>query len=107
MTKCALWYWRYHSPSYELCEDEAEAASMAVSIEDADDGSVVGVQFPDGRIVKVGDWDAYRAEEERRSREWRSRSAVPPTPTRTIREPFTGQTLTVDTDEPPWLGQSS
>jgi hypothetical protein len=105
----ALWYMRYHSPGYWLCEDEEEAASMALGMEDAGNGVALGVQFPDGRTIARGDWPAYaeaqRRQDEAERRAWAEQEAAPPRPMREIKDPFGGRALKVESDEPSWLGQ--
>lgn len=95
-TQCALWYWRYHSPHYEIHDSEEEAAASALEMTDKAEGWPDGVQFADGRTVRLDDWPAYREAQARRDK------ASPPS--RKIKHPFDGQTLTVDADEPEWLG---
>jgi hypothetical protein len=105
MTECAVWYMRYGASSYELCDDEAEAVSYAYGLESAEEGYVSGLQFADGRLIKRDDWQALDDYEKERLAAMRA--AVPlsaPKPTRSIRDPFDGQTVDADVDEPSWLG---
>lgn len=104
--QCAVWYMRYGSVGYELCDDEREAAGFAYELEDSGNGSVTGVQFADGRVVKRDDWQALASYEEEleRSASERAANAPPPPPTRNIRDPFYGQSVSADVDDPDWLG---
>lgn len=107
-TQCALWYMRYFQVYYDLCESEEEAATNAVAMQDAGSGSVLGVQFPDGRTVKREDWTAFDDAQTSWDQHWdevteRTRNA-PKVPTRAIRDPFEGKDLTTPIDAPAWLG---
>lgn len=108
--QCALWYWRHNVIEYEVYDSEAEAASAAVGMEDYGNGVPIGVQFPDGRTIRQDDWVAYRdavakarADEEARSARQKD---APPIPTRQVKDPFEGRPVTVEADEPEWLGVS-
>lgn len=105
--ECALWYWRYQVVYYEICGSEADAARFAVATEEHGDGVPIGVQFPDGRTVRVNDWPAY---DEAQRTFWAvddasAEAARAERPTRQITDPFKGQQLAVDADEPSWLGK--
>jgi hypothetical protein len=106
--RCAVWYMRYGASSYELCEDEREAIHFAYALEDAENGVVGGVQFADGRLIEREAWQALADYREQRYREWRateaSASSASPTPTRQARDPFGGQSVSVDAGDPGWLG---
>jgi hypothetical protein len=108
MTEVALWLMRYHSPDYLLCDDEAEAASTALAIEDQGSGVPLGVQFPDGSTIKVDEWPVYAAAKQRqREAERQERAnwqAAPRPPMREARDPFRGQPVRIELEEPAWLG---
>jgi len=104
----ALWYWRHHAISFEIYDSERDAAGAAVYMEDYEQGSPIGIQFPDGRTVHLDDWPAYHEEEERRRAQEKADSAkraATPRPTRKVLDPFEGRAVTVDDDEPVWLGK--
>lgn len=105
---CAVWIWRYGRPDYELADSEEEAARIAVSIEDAESGAIAGVQFSDGRVIRSEEWAAFKAESDRRFKEWREQvaqaPAVPPTPKRMVQFPFGSDKVEIEADEPGWLG---
>ena len=106
MSEVALWYWRHGSIDYDLCDNEEDAASMAVHMGDYGEASVEGVQFPDGRVVKIAKWPAFaEAVRQQRQREAEQRAAAAvPRPQRTITAPFGGRKIEIDADEPDWLG---
>lgn len=109
MTECALWYWRHHAPSFDLCDDEQEAVRRALYLEDDGEGVPIGVQFRDGRTVEMADWAVYRAARDRRDADNQKRvkemaAALKARPTRQIVHPFDGKPLTIDADEPEWVG---
>lgn len=109
MTACAVWYWHYGSPDYELCASEEEAASFAVGLEDSGNGSVKGVQFEDGRFVERDAWGAYEARERQQDelakRMVREAAAQPKPATRQVGLPFDpSRKIHVLADAPPWLG---
>lgn len=110
MSDCALWYMRYYHAYYDLCASEEEAATDGVAMEDAEAGVVLGVQFPDGRIVKRGDWEAFHEARRRWDESWRAaeeqRKATPPPPSRKIKDPFEGREVSAPLDAPGWLGAS-
>lgn len=111
----ALWTIYHYSPSYEIYDDEAEAAVMAVAMQEdnlGEYGVVMGVQYEDGRALSREDWPAYRAELERRRAEGAARAAAaasqprkPAPPQRLIKDPFCGYAMDIDTSEPAWLGK--
>ena len=111
----ALWTIYHYSPSYELYEDEAEAASMAVVMQEyelGDHGVVMGVQYDDGRALSPENWPAYQAERDRRAAEDASRAAEAasrprdrPPPQRAIEDPFCGYAMDIDVSEPEWIGK--
>ena len=104
---CALWYSSYHSPYYEICDDEREAAGRAWGIADSGTGAVLGVQFPDGRLIEADAWpllEQVTREYEEAGRGERQRPRGQP-PQRKIRDPFRHWELSVDASEPGWVGQ--
>lgn len=106
MGQLALWYYRYGGTYYELCESEEEAAGFAYGMSDAGSGSVIGVQFPDGRIIAREDWTFYKGYEEKMwaSKEELYSSYVSP-PMREVRNPFhTVYTVSIEADSPSWIG---
>lgn len=108
MTECAVWYMRYGGANYELCDSEEDAVRYAYALAESEEGSVMGVQFADGRLVERDQWQALTDYVEQRWREWRDseskRSAAPPPPSRRVRDPFDGQQVAADADVPDWLG---
>lgn len=109
---CALWYWRHFAVTYEIFDGyakytaEQEAAQFAVHLEDVGSGVPIGVQFSDGRTIWVNDWTAYReAMEQRDEREETEKREYVPPEMRTIFDPFRGKSLSVEVDEPAWLGR--
>jgi hypothetical protein len=108
----ALWIMRYDRPDYDLYDSEAEAATMAVYHEDVilhENGIPLGVQFDDGRVLRMEDWPRFAAERRDRAIERAAKAAVPepaPRPVRAIRDPFEGKPLEVDAAEPAWLGMA-
>jgi len=101
----ALWYMRSHSPGYELCVDEREAAGCAWAMQDSGSAAPLGVQFSDGRLIDADHWPLldqvtreYHAADEHRASE-------PEPPQRNICDPFGGRDLTVAESEPAWLGK--
>lgn len=110
--ECALWYrTRYGDLDYEIFGTEAETARHAAYMSNYSNGYPVGVQFADGRTVRAADfaaWPAFKvAQEEVRAAEERRAEAFrvdAERPKRQIRDPFEGRALTVDADEPDWLG---
>lgn len=111
----ALWTIYRYSPSYEFYDDEAEAAVMAVAMQEdnlGEYGVVMGVQYEDGRALGREDWPAYQAELERRRAEDATRAAAaasqprkPAPPQRVIKDPFCGYEMDIDINEPGWLGK--
>lgn len=110
--QCAVWYFRYYQIYYEVCDSEREAANYAVGLVEWENGSPQCVQFPDGRVLSMGDWPAY-AEAERRMLEAEKERAArlasaPPRPTRKVKAPFgDGRQVEVDADDPAWLGRGA
>lgn len=106
---CAVWYMRYFRPEYELCADEKEAAEYAVAVFDGGSGSILGVQFADGRTIPVNDWNFFdetmkRLDAENEARIAAQKAVVPP-PAREALDPFNGEPLKIELDEPAWLGR--
>lgn len=104
MTEVALWYWRYYSMRYDIWDSEEEAAGIGAAMEADGGGVVAGVQFPDGRLIRAGEWNALEAARQRRERA--ERGYVPPElpPQRKIKAPFDGGMIDIDAGEPSWLG---
>lgn len=104
--QCAVWYMHYGSARVVLFANEREAAGFAYELADSGSGAVTGVQFADGRLVKRDDWQALDDYEDEvlRSASARAANAPPPPPTRKVRDPFDGQSVSVDADDPAWLG---
>jgi hypothetical protein len=100
----------HHHPVFALCDTEAEAASLAVSLEDGEECVIMGVQYDDGRVIAREAWPVFLAEIDRREAERKARAAayVPPAGPRhvprVIRDPFEHFTLEVHRDTPAWLG---
>lgn len=107
---CALWYFRHFCPVYYLARDEAEAAGAAVSLLDYGEGNPIGVQFPDGRLIRRENWPEFaaaraRAEAEHAEHEARRAAGPPEPPARRALDPFDGQALMIPADDPAWLGR--
>lgn len=105
--ECALWYWQHGAMAYALHDSEAEAAAAAAAMEEYEHGAPVGIQFPDGRLVRAAGWPAYREAQRAILAAARARhEAQPrPRPTRQVIDPFNGKPVSVDVDEPSWLGR--
>lgn len=101
---CALWFWRYMNIEYEIFDHEIEAAKFASTMEDNDFGSPVGLQYSDGRTVKVEDWQAFKDAQKTYELARKTMSPIPPRPTRLILNPFDGAPKRIDAEEPKWLG---
>ena len=106
---CALWYMEYGRCAYVLCDDEADAASFACSMEDQEYGIALGIQFVEGRTIERDAWPALDAERDRRDAEYVKRQAEikarPPIPKREVRDPFGGRQVEVEATAPAWLGK--
>ena len=108
-SECALWYVRYHSPDYELCESEEAAARLGAGMMENGDCSVLGVQFPDGRTIDVDNWPAW--DEAQRwmdagyARMEEERARQPKPVMRKVCDPFNGWALEVKATEPEWVGR--
>jgi hypothetical protein len=102
----AVWFLRYNRPDYDLMDDEDSAARLAVAIEEEGNGSILGVQFADGRTHKADQWRALHDARRRSQEFWKERQANPPAPrpTRKARDPFMGKDLDIEISEPGWLG---
>jgi hypothetical protein len=108
---CALWFSRYYNIDYQLFATEEEAARFSVHMHEDAQGVTLGVQFADGRTVKVEDW-AFRDEVEQRM--WREgteraarQAALPPRPFRKAHDPFAGEPIEIELSEPAWLGRQA
>jgi hypothetical protein len=102
----ALWFWRFHSITYDIYDSESGAADAAVYLEEYESGVPIGIQFSDGRTVRVEDWPEYvEADARREARIEAKRAVTPPCPTRRVLDPFEGQSVVVDGDDPSWLGK--
>lgn len=103
---CALWYERWHQTRYDLFDSEQGAADYAVYLTEEGEGQPLGVQFADGRTLKVDDWPAYAARKQRWEENERADAArvVEPRPTRKVRDPFTDAVVDVEVSAPGWLG---
>lgn len=102
---CAVWYVGRYGVDFDTCTDEAEAASVAAGLHNGDEAAtILGVQFADGRLVKAEEWQAFADARKRSAAMWAEAAARPQPATRTIRDPFTGEALEVEVDEPDWLG---
>jgi len=102
----ALWYSRYMSSDYELCDSEDAAAGLGVGMEDSGGAVVLGVQFADGRTIERDSWPAFAAAQERfRQAEGEARDKPRPVvPEREVLDPFRGRSLKIRASEPQWLG---
>jgi hypothetical protein len=105
----ALWTVKYGAPDYYLFESEAEAAGYAAYLTEwVEEGrNPLGIQFADSRALPLKSWPAFADEQERREAERKAKAALPPEPQppmRTVRDPFGGQALEIEADEPAWLG---
>jgi hypothetical protein len=103
---CAVWYIDdYGQIRYDLDIDEESAARMAVAYDG--DGTVLGLQWADGRTIPAGEWRAF-AEARRRLRQLeqdRRDNPQPPVPTRRTNDPFRGRPIDIEVTEPGWLGR--
>lgn len=104
----ALWYWTTYGPDVMVCDNESDAANIAVAMDDSDTASSpLGAQWSDGRIVGCREWAAYLLAEAKQEAERRARMANPPPtrPTRTVVCPFyPDQSCRIDASEPSWVG---
>ncbi len=107
---CALWYYRDHTLTYDLYDDERDAAGQAQWMRAHCEGVPVGVQFADGRTILAENWPELAADEERArlaeaKRKAERATAPPPPPPRFRHDPFgSGDMVTVDADDPEWVG---
>lgn len=105
MTQCAVWFMRYGSADYELCDDETEAASYAYHLAESGDGALLGVQFADGRTIAADHWEAPGRYAEEVKRAEAQRPTPPPPAMRKVRDPFSKQLTEVLARDPSWLGE--
>lgn len=104
--ECAVWYDGRGGIDYDLCDDETEAASVAAGLYESDDApTILGVQFADGRLVKADQWEAFTQAKKAQAAMWAEAYARPRPAMRTVRDPFTGEAVDVEADEPGWLGR--
>lgn len=101
---CALWFHRHLLVDFEIYGREYDAAAAAAYMAEYEHGVPIGVQFSDGRTIKVEDWQAFKDAEERLQKNQETIRAMPPRKTRLILNPFDGSPKRVDFDEPMWLG---
>lgn len=105
----ALWFWRHYSITYDIYDNERAAADAAVYLEEYESGVPIGIQFSDGRTVRVEDWPEYAEADARREARIEAdrtkRAVAPPRPARRVLDPFEGQSVVVDGDDPSWLGK--
>lgn len=108
LNRVAVWYRdELDRTTYDLFDDERTAALDAAGFEASNGpGSVLGVQFPDGRAVPAAEWAAMD-EGRRRLRQFAIQNAqavaVEPEP-HTVRDPFTLTAVEVTCGDPAWLG---
>jgi hypothetical protein len=117
---CAVWFrspqghraetpGRGHHITCELFDSEQDAARFAVHFDAEWQGIALGVQFSDGRTLKVDQWPAYaerRGQWEAVERSRQSGSALHHVPMRPTRDPFTGEAVEVGAFQPAWLGRA-
>lgn len=105
----ALWYLRYGNADYDLHDSEREAADSAVYMEDDCQGIALGIQFPDGRTIARDSWPEFAAAGGRRNEAYEQsrarQAAAEPRPVRKASDPFSGQPVEIEADEPAWLGR--
>jgi hypothetical protein len=104
----AIWFRTWDNRiDFDLDDTEQEIAEWAVAQEDSDyPSTILGVQFKDGRTITAREWPAL-AEARRRARQAeqdRRDNPLPPTPKRTVHDPFTGSQVQIEADDPDWLG---
>jgi len=106
-TPVALWYWRHHTPDFDLFGSEDEAARAGFHMEQDGHATVTGVQFPDGRTIARGEWAAWTAAAEQIERAEREEDERRKSqPVRKVRAPFSGGcVIEIDAGEPPWIGE--
>lgn len=103
---CAVWYVSRYNIEYDLCSDEDEAAKTAAALYEADDTpTMLGVQFADGRLIKINEWPAFAEAVQARSAMWAEARDRPAPATRPARDPFTGAEVAIELTEPSWLGE--
>jgi hypothetical protein len=103
----AVWYVNDEArAAYDLFHTEPDAALSAAGLEFSQGrGSVLGVQFADGRLVPATDWSALEVGRQRRREFEAARAAaVDAEVFRTVRDPFTSAEVEVTGDDPAWLG---
>lgn len=102
---CAVWFWRNFIMEYEIFDHEIDAARYAVALLENEEGAPVGLQYSDGRTVKVENWRAYEEAEKVYNAARNSRPPMAPPSTRIILNPFDGSPKRVDAGQPKWLGK--
>lgn len=107
---CALWYWSHGFMRVTLCDDENEAIDDGIAMQNHEQGSVAGIQWSDGNYIPVEQWEAFKAEDNRRfelmMEEAKAAATKPKPATRTVQAPFDdGWTVEVSVDAPSWLGR--
>lgn len=58
--RCVVWWVHYGSAWFRLATDEDDAVRIAYGVTNSDEGSLLGVQYADGRAVKDDQWEAYQ-----------------------------------------------
>jgi hypothetical protein len=102
----AMWVVRNGRVDLDLYGDEAEAAHMAafyLSGGTDDYYEILGLQYPDGRLLRFADWDISAALARQRELQ-AARLAAPPLPRHLTRDPFTGAEVWIHDSDPAWLG---
>jgi hypothetical protein len=104
---CALWYERFGQTRYDLFDNEQGAAGYACYLTYEGQGAPIGVQFADGRTLRVVEWPAFaeRSAAWEESERAETARAVEPRPTRAVQSPFSDVVVDVETGAPEWLGR--
>lgn len=98
-SQCALWFMRWGNPEVEICRDENEAVVIAMELEDDNDGIPSGIQYADGRCVRIEDVEAYQDQH----REVDQRQEAAELEMETVTDPFSGRPAPVAEKVPAWL----